>query len=173
MFELVLPKMSLTNLVNGETLPAQYNPEQLEEEIGANYAKLAVLGLSHQVKQFAHTDDLTFAFTLHWRATRGPAGMQELLRARRFMHAACAPVGVAGSIRKAGPPRILFVWPGLISLTSVVTKARVVLDSFNKTLLPGHLSMAVTLEEVRDVNITSEEVFAVGTERSGIRPEGT
>lgn len=172
-YEVKPPKMTLTNLVSQVTLEAQYNPETFEEEIGANYSKLAVQGLSHQVKQFGYTEDNAFQISLDFEAlSRGPKGMENLAFARRFLLSAHYPRGNAGAIRTAGAPRILFVWPGLISLTCVLLKTKFSYSQFNRLAGLVRMRATINIEEIRDVLITSEEVFLQGSMRSTAQKGG-
>lgn len=159
-------RMSLVNLVSGEQLDAQFNPEELQETIGAVYAKQVVPGLSHQVKQFVHTEDLSIAFTLFWSGHVGVERHALNQRARAFLHAACHPRTTnAGSIGRGGAPRLLFVWPELFSLTCVLTKASFAHRQFNARGASVNFSCAVTLEELRDAFLASEDVIELGTRR--------
>ncbi len=159
-------RMSIVNLATGEQLDAQFNPEEIQESIGAVYAKQAVPGLSHQVKQFVHTEDLTVSFTLLWSGFDGPARHALNMDARRFLHAACYPRRTAGSLAYGGAPRLLFVWPELYALTCVLTKATFSHKQFRLKGAPVRFSCAVTLEEIRDALVSMEDVLEVGTERS-------
>jgi len=69
-----------------------------------------------------------------------------------------------------GPPRALFVWPGVISLTCVLTALSFKYDRFNLEGTPVQFTAKVTLEETRDVRLLSEEVLADGSQRSGTGP---
>ena len=155
------PRVSLTNMVSGETLIAQYNPNQLVEKFGASYERLTVHGLSHKVKQFSNTDDATLNFGIEWDAIElGSDGNQVLLNVRRWFKASVHPRAGAGAIKTAGGPRILFIWPALMSLTCVITSAEVTYASFSvSTGGPTRLSVACTLEEIRDALVTMEDVL--------------
>jgi hypothetical protein len=163
----VPPKMTITNLTLDETVTAQYNPASFEEEIASVWTKQKVPGLSHQVKQFEHTDDLTITLTLEFDATNGGRkGWEMIMHARRILQASVYPIAGAGNVRTGGAPRLLFVWPSLIALTCVLTRLRFSYERFN---VYGELVMysaALTLEEIRDVLITSYEVSLLGSERS-------
>ena len=157
-------KMYLANLSSGEQLTAQHNPESLRERLGAVYTRHGVVGLSHRRKQFYYTDDLTIPIELFFLA-RNQATFDGLEEARRFIHALHYPVesfGVAAS-----PPRVLFVWPGIYSLTCVVTEGTEIgMPTFNHDLGATQMLVRMTLEEVRDVQLLSGQVALRGTQRS-------
>ena len=47
--------------------------------------------------------------------------LETIHRARRFLQSLCYPRRGAEDVVGGGPPRALFVWPGVISLTCVLT----------------------------------------------------
>lgn len=161
--------MTIVNLNTQEELKAQFNPEEVQENIGATYAKQAVPGLSHTVKQFVHTNDTAIAFTLMWSSHGGPAAHAYANYARRFLQAAHFPRRVAGSIARGGPPRLLFVWPQMYSLTSVMMTCQFNYKAFNFKGAPIIFSAQVALEEIRDGFLSSEDVMEAGA----FRPAGT
>lgn len=161
--------MLLVNLANNQTLQPQFNPTEFEEKLGATWAKLAVPGLSHQVKQFSNTIDVTYDFELFYRVSDGgPDELKRVLQARLFLYAACHPRASATTINGAGPPRLLFVWPELISLSCVITALSFKYTMFNRNGNPIAYTAKVTLEEIRDVMITMEEVLAEGTQNRSV-----
>lgn len=160
------PRMSITNVVTTDTLEAQYNPETLEETFGANYAKLTVPGLSHQVKHFVHTDDVPYSFELFEHALESghtnADAVSRMKEARRFLRALTHPWRAEG-IKRGGAPRALFIWPNLISLTCVLTKCTIKHATFNSLNEPVLWRANVTLEEIRDEFVSMEDILENGT----------
>lgn len=162
------PSMQLVNLVTTKVMEAQFNPEEFTEQLGAVYAKLTVPGLSHQVKQFIHTEDVAIEFELYYHSNTSGSQVEQqkrILAARTFLYAAVHPWS-SSTIKKGGPPRVLFVWPNFISLTCVITKLRFRYTRFNLQGAPVAYRAAVGIEEIRDVHVTMEEILANGTQRS-------
>ena len=85
---------------------------------------------------------------------------------RRFLLSLCYPSGAAGSIVDGGPPRVLFVWPELFSMTVVVSGLKIRHTRFARTGGTTRYFATLTVEEIRDVRITSEDVRRQGTRRS-------
>lgn len=167
-------RMSLTNLVTGETMGAQYNPEELSETIGAAYSGQVVPGLSHTAKQFSNTEDLAVNFTLYFTSFDGVETHRQNMWARNFLHACCHPrTQNVGGLGKAGPPRVLFLWPELYAITCVIRKVAFSFKQFRLRGAPVRFTAAVSLEEIRDALIGMEDVLEVGTERSAGRVDGT
>lgn len=161
-------RMSIANLATADDVEMQYNPEEIEETIGAVYAKQVVPGLSHQILQFSHTENLAISFELSFDALTSPGGYDadDALNARRFIHALCLPRAGAATVRDGAPPRALLVWPHLYTLTTVLTKARFKFTRFFQSGKPSAFKVAMTIEEIRDFRITGEEVMADGTLRA-------
>ena len=164
-------KMYMTNLVDGSNIVAQFNPTEFSEAISVNYARQAIPGLSHQPLQYIHTSNETFNLTLFFNANdeveprqNTIAQIEKNLTSRAFLLAACYPrrgnLGVVG-----GPPRLLFVWPTFIALTCVITGLGFRYTRFNANGTPLEFTVTVALEEIRDVRLLSEDVFALGTQR--------
>ena len=157
-------RVFLSSIANNDFIEAQYNPEELEELVGTTYAKLVVPGLSHSVKQFVNTDDYQANFTLRFASTSVEDHERNLV-ARRLLMAWCYPRADQNALGRAGPPRVLFVWPTLVSLTCVITKVRFKHTRFNLSMTPTLMEVAVQLEEIRDTLLLSDAVADKGTER--------
>jgi len=158
--------MSVANVATGESIEAQFNPSEFEESLEVNWARLAVPGLSHQPLQFVNTGNVKFTVELAFAAT-DINDLAELLRARRFLQSLCYPRRGASDVAGGGPPRALFIWPTLVSLTCVVTSLSFKYSRFNLASSPVQFTAKLALEEIRDVRITSDEVLVTGTQRSG------
>lgn len=154
--------MQLFNTANDTYLVAQFNPAGFEETIGVNYSRQQVLGLSQQVKQFAHTEDTKFTFALFHRATDGGrAEMERILFARTFLRASCHP-RQANTLRTGGAPRLLFIWPNFVVFECVLTALKFRYSQFNFRGEPTAYTADVTLEEIRDVMVTMQDVLDGG-----------
>lgn len=161
-------RATLVNMALDQTLEAQFNPTELQETIGVNYARLVVPGLSHQVMQYVHTENVTYDFELFYDATDlGIQGVEAIIDARNFLYAACHPKALPGRIVGGGAPQILFVWPNMVSLMCVMTKLQFRYTRFNKVLEPTAYTANVTLEEVRASLVSMEDVARFGTQRGG------
>lgn len=162
-------RMHLANLLTQEELEAQFNPTELKEHIAVNYARLGILGMSHQPLQYQYTGNHEFNFEMFFRVydDRGNR-IDDMDNARRFLLSLTVPPRGAQSIAGGAPPRVLFVWPNLASLTSVITDLSINHTLFNIDGRSLHNSASVKLEEIRDVRIFSEDIRLRGTlQRSG------
>lgn len=160
------PSMTLVNLVTTASREVQYNPEQLEEAVGANYSKIAVVGLSHQRKHFIHTEENVYTFDL-WNSCldsgqNGPDAIQGIREDRRFLMALVHPWRADG-IDRGGPPRVLFIWPQLVSMQCRVTKLNFKYTVFNTNGAPVAWTCKVTLEADHETFVSMEDILNEGT----------
>lgn len=160
-------RMSLVNTLTGDELEAQFNPTELEEFVGVNWNRLPILGLSHMPKQYQQTQNYKPSFELAFRAfdDRGNR-LDDCMRARRFLMSLCYPARGGADVVSGSPPRVLFVWPTLISLTCTIDSLTFRHTLFNIQGTPIHSSAKVELDEIRDARICMEDVYAQGTIRS-------
>jgi|SRR5579884_457019 len=165
-------RMSIANVSTGDSIDAQFNPTEFEEALEVNWARQTVPGLSHQPLQFIHTGNAKFTLELNFEAQDPTTNLDEIHRSRRFLQSLCYPRRGADDVIGGGPPRALFVWPNVVSLTCVVTALSFRYGRFNLDGTPVQFTAKVTLEEIRDVRLLSEDVLQDGTQRSGTATEG-
>jgi hypothetical protein len=161
-------KMYLVNLHTGIERAVQFNPTEFTRNLEVEYARQTVPGLSHKVMQYVSTNNTTFEMELFFDADNRQQ-ILENLATRRFIESMCYPRGV-DSIINGGPPRVLFVWPTFISLTTLITAMSETYTKFASDGTPLGFTIAITLEEVRNVRLLSEDVLSQGLQRSGLAP---
>lgn len=160
------PRLVLVNMVTGESREAQFNPSEFSEAVGAVYAKQTVPGLSHQRKHFINTEDVAIGFDLFFTAVHGvPAELESIKEDRKFLYSMVHPWRGAQGIDRGGAPRTLFIWPGFIALSCVITKLAFKYTQFNKLAHPVAWTATVALEEARDEFVGMEEIRELGTLR--------
>lgn len=163
------PKMSLTNVVDPrDTIFPQFNPEQIRETLKSQWERITIPGLSHQRLNYISSDNHGFRFKLQYDGT-GRDEDTRLLHEdhRRWIQAHFHPRGGADSILGGSAPRLLFIWPNLISMTAIIDSADFTLKRFTSELKLIAWEVSLTLAEIRDVRLTFEEVRAQGTQRRG------
>ena len=163
-------RMSIANMTTGDSIEAQFNPTEFEETLEVNWARLTVPGLSHQPLQFINTGNAKFSLELYFDATGLESDSFAL--PRRFLQSLCYPKRGAQDVIGGGPPRALFIWPEIISLSCVLTGLSFKHKRFNVDGAPSQYTAKLSLEEIRDVRLLSEDVLANGTARSGAGREG-
>lgn len=165
-------RMYFQDLRTLEILTAQYNPTELEEALGVEWARLSPPGFSHKHLQYVGTENLTYTFDLIFDAAVEGTSLTDILRARRFLMSLCYARRGAQNVREGQAPRFLFVWPTLVSLTAVISGALTFKhETFNVRGTPTRFSVKMKLEEIRDVRLYSEDVRDEGTERIAKLPK--
>lgn len=159
-----MPRMYLQDLKTLEILEAQFNPAKLEEVLGVDWVKLTVPGLSHQRHQYNFTRNHAVSFELIFDALAA-GNVIDMREARKFLLSVCYSKKGAQNVRDGEATRVLFVWPKLFSLTCVVTNLKISHTSFNLEGDPTYSTAALSLEEIRDARLYSEDVRNDGTQR--------
>src|SRR5512138_272771 len=165
-------RMSIANVASGESVEAQFNPSEFEEALEVNWTRQTVPGLSYQPLQFVNTGNVKFTLELNFEVQDPSTYLDSIHQGRRFLQSLCYPRRGAEDVVGGGPPRALFVWPNVISLTCVVTALSFKYGRFNLEGTPVQFTAKLTLEEIRDVRLLSEDVLADGSQRSGAAPGG-
>jgi len=118
-------RCSLVNVTSGESFDCLFNPPQLEERIEVRWSRLSPLGLGHQVLQYESTGSRTFG-GVEFYVDRFFASAVEtdpdVLAFATFMRALTQPPVSADTIGAAAPPRVLVVWPNVVTIETVVTE---------------------------------------------------
>ncbi len=161
-------RMSIANVSSGDSIEAQFNPTEFEEALEVNWARQTVPGLSHQPLQYVNTGNTKFTLELNFEAQDPATSLDQIHLARRFLQSLCYLRRGAEDVIGGGPPRALFVWPNVVSLTCVITALSFKYGRFNIEGTPIQFTAKVALEEIRDVRLLSEDVLADGTQRSGV-----
>lgn len=160
------PRVSLTNLDTGETVDMPMMPETLEENVAVNWAEQVILGMSHEVLQYSHTSSHTFDnLEFPFRAIT-PADLRSITDGRKFLLSLTKARADAQGMRQGSPPRILFFWPQLVSMTCVLANIRITHEKFNKEGASVRFRAKLTIKEIRDVRLTQEDERQQGTQRS-------
>lgn len=165
-------RMSIANVSSGDSIEAQFNPTEFEEALEVNWARQTIPGLSHQPLQYVNTGNKKFTLELNFEALDPTTDLAQIHRDRRFLESLCYARRGAGDVLSGGPPRALFVWPNVVSLTCVITSLSFKHSRFNLDGTPVQFTAKLGLEEIRDMRLFSEDVLANGTQRSGVGQGG-
>jgi contractile injection system tube protein len=180
-------RMSFTNLENGRSLEAQFNPEKLKEKLSVDWAELEVQGMSHRPHQYSGTANHTFTFTLQFNCVDNGGGdmvtsgdvaaatpasgttqnrQAAILKARQYLLSmAYGPRG-RQDIVGSSPSRFLFVWPNMVALTCVLHEIEIEHLQFDLVGRSMRFDADLTIKEIRDVRLYGEDVFSDGTFRN-------
>lgn len=159
----------LCNLATGEAKTLLVNPTELAEQVRVNYNRVQIPGLSHLRLQYVGTGNVSIPieFYLDRFVAREASGDEDpdILDFRNFLQALTVPVSGATGVAGGGPPRALFFWPGVLSMTCVVTNLEFryqTFDVFGDVLI---YRARTTLEEARLVRMTSSQLRSRGSQR--------
>lgn len=114
------PRVTLANVSTGERLECLFNPTHLSERVQVSWNRLAVVGLGRQVLQYQSTGNRLLPgvefYVDKFFASEQP-GDADILAFRDFLRALTVPAAA-----ELAPPRVLVVWPGVVTLEGVVTE---------------------------------------------------
>jgi hypothetical protein len=143
----------LVDVVTHESLSFQYNPDEIADEKGADFASIKVPGVSHPRYQYVAGDARRITFKLTF--FKGPVKekvtwLQSLLYPQHDK-----------TMLKNAPHKLLFFFGDLYTgVTCIVIQVRVrYFHMFDQTnLLPQHAEVDITLEEIVDKSVSYREV---------------
>lgn len=158
-------RMHLVDLRTGEDREVFFNPDQLQEQLSVNWARLTVPGLSHQVLHYVNTNNHSLDIDLYL-AAHSLLERQLMDDWRRFLLSLCYSSGGAGGVADGGPPRVLLVWPQMFSMVVVLGSLKIRHTRFAQSGASTRYFATISVEEIRDMRLTSEDVRAQGTRRS-------
>ncbi|NOJ79801.1 CIS tube protein [Myxococcus xanthus] len=155
------PRCILVNVLTGEAMECLFNPTQLVEKVQVNWNRLAVPGLSHQVLQFQGTSNRQLAgveFYLDAFFATQQADTSNVMAFRAFLRALTVPPAGTEGVLATAPPRVLVLWPGVITVECVVASVEF---QYRQLAVDGRVlvyTATVTFEEVLDTRVTSEQL---------------
>ncbi|WP_426747435.1 peptidoglycan-binding protein [Myxococcus faecalis] len=155
------PRCLLVNVLTGEAMECLFNPTQLTEKLQVNWNRLAVPGLSHQVLQFQGTSNrqlagVEFYLDAFFATQQGDAS--NIMAFRAFLRALTVPPAGTEGVLATAPPRVLVLWPGLLTVECVVASVEF---QYRQLAVDGRVlvyTATVTFEEVLDTRVTSEQL---------------
>lgn len=167
------PRCSIVNVVTSERFDFQFNPTSLEEARQVAYSRAETSGLSHQRMFYKNTGNREIPVEIFMsqiaQDSDGLRGQASFEGKKRFLESLIYPVGDLGSPSFQGPPRILFVWPCVISIVGRVTNLKFMHRSFSpRTGATTMLVANMTIEEDRDTMLRMETVRRGGSSSATI-----
>jgi len=160
-----LERMTITSLSDPRSvMEPQFNPSQFTEQLKVNYARNEIPGLSHHQMQYISTTNSKLSLDLFFDADTMEQAARNMI-ARKFLLASCYPRRPVGDLLIGGPPRLLFMWPGFISLTCGIMSLGFTYQRFAPSGIPVEFMASVVIEEIRDMRLIQDDVLANGTIR--------
>lgn len=155
------PRCVLVNVTSGESMECLFNPTQLSEKLQVNWNRLAVPGLSHQVLQFQSTANRQLSgveFYLDRFFAAGQPGDIDILDFRAFLRSLTAPPESTEGVAATAPPRVLFIWPDVVTVECVVGSVEFQYKQLGTDGAVLVYTASVNFEEILDTRVTSEEL---------------
>ncbi|ACY13291.1 hypothetical protein [Haliangium ochraceum] len=159
------PRCVLVNVTSGASIECLFNPTQLSEKVHVHWNRLVVPGLSHHVLQFQSTGNRQFA-SVEFYADRVFAREQpdapDILEFRAFLRALTVPPAGTGGVVDTAPPRVLVLWPGVVTVEAVVTSVQF---QYRQLALDGGVlvyAASVSFEEILDARVTMNTLPEAG-----------
>lgn len=146
-------RFCVVNLDTQEEVEAQRNPPSFEDEIGAEYQRLATPGQSHQRHHFVHTNNYTVNIDLRFRAYSEEEYV-EMNRARHLLFSWAYPIDHS----PGGAPKLLATWPNAFSIECKLISCRFRNERFMPTGAIVDWTASLVFEETRDRRLTSRQV---------------
>lgn len=163
-------RVTITHVASGEFMTCQFNPDEVEEKLKANYTAIEIAGMPHKELQYVSTDNLQISCELGFDglSTEGAgrfdvSGAVGIEDARRFLHGFFYPVIGAESIAGGAPSNLLFSWPGLYATECKFTDLKITMKRFAWTMAPTLFSASIKLEVVSVIRRSRDDVMNYGT----------
>jgi len=153
------PRCFLVNVITAESMDCLFNPTQLAEKVQVNWNRLQVPGLSHQVLQFQGTGNRQLSsveFYLDKVFAAEQPGDTDVMEFRRFLRSLTVPPEGTEGVPATAPPRVLFIWPGVLSVETVLTDVEFQYRQFGADGAVLVYAATCSFEEILDARVTSE-----------------
>lgn len=159
-------RMTLVNMRTQDERVVQFNPSELEEKLNVKWTRASVPGLSYEPLQYQGTGNHRVTLELYCEA-HDEDEKTAIRNFRNFILSLCYPSVSAADVIGGAPPRVLFVWPGMFTFAAIIEGE----VTFRHVRFSGELESTrytaiISLEEIRDVRLSSEEVLQQGTLRT-------
>lgn len=137
----------------------QINPNQVKVNGQANWPRIAVPGLSHEVLQYSHTNSRELSFQLQWSALESvrrnrltklrddpnrPGTTRIVNQYRHFLASFLQPLE-----RGFAPSRARLVWPDFMHILGVITKINFNFTKFASSGSPMAFNANIDIVEIR------------------------
>ena len=137
-----------------------FNPTEFEHAIQTNWQRFTIPGLGYQPRHYINTTNATLPMELFYRAITA-ADLVQMQETMNFIRALCYPVQ-SQSIASGGPPRVLVVWPRVVSMICTIKALGERFIKFNNLGDCVVAKVRVEFEEMRSTRISFSDVARHG-----------
>ena len=150
------PRCQLVNLSTLEVIQCQFNPETLRRVFEVTFARLSVPGMDREILQYVGTANQKLP-DVKFEMDKVADPAYDVSRFEGFLRALTLPTADAEGVRTGGPPRCLFVWPGVLSIETNVLNYSTDYVLFFVTGVPRKVTASVQFEEFRTYRLSSSD----------------
>ena len=132
-----------------------YNPTEIGDEKGSNYAQLNPIGRSHPVYHFMNGEAREITFTIELNDRYLKYGSLELYidRIRKFQY----PTVIGGNVKK-GPPVVKFVL-GQLFFDAIIINTGVIRKQWTRFGFLQRAEIDLTLNQITNRNVNATDVL--------------
>lgn len=155
------------------------NPDRIDFDMEAEWARIAVPGLSHEVLQYSHTRSNEISFELQWDKIEAGRRMkgEHLVRAvegapdawtrkirkssidygmyyKEFLYSLLQPVE-----RGRSPSRVTLIWPGVLHTRGVITSINFTFTKFGQPGGVMSFGARINMIELRRVFVSRQGII--------------
>jgi hypothetical protein len=166
-----LRRLYIINTETGDTLEAQFNPDELVETFEAKWNNVTIPGLSHELLQFSNSASDKISFKLFFTGMR-PAGhkteiqgvsevMDAIQYARRLLKAWTTPTPNAYNVLGSAPPTLVLIWPQTLSFKCIISKVEFKISNWDKSEFergPSRAEASIEITQINDAHFTSANI---------------
>lgn len=150
-----LEKATLTNAVTGIRVTVQFNPEEYTVERSANFAQLAVPGLSAPIVQFVSGGAQTIELDLLVDTTEASPAGGPGADVRRLVREITGFMDIDPELH--APPPVVFAW-GEFTFLCVLQKVSQSFVLFRADGTPLRARLKVSLSEYKNADLEAKEI---------------
>lgn len=175
MIDQELGRASIVNLVTAEVFQPAFNPQQLAIQVQANYNRAAAIGASGQRMHFGSTNNFTINIELYMdhqallmENTNESQVAAQMTDVQKFLLSLVFPVGKQNDPIRRAPPKVLFLWPGIIEMPVRVISEAFTFQRLKPNLHPWIYRVPIQMEsDLKGERITSEVMRLRGFQLAG------
>jgi hypothetical protein len=154
-------RVHLVNVTTTEDMTVLFNPASLGLKGDVKYGRHSPPGLDHEVLQYTGTGNRQLTgveFYLDRFFAEAQPSSPDIRDFERFIWSLTVPPAGTGGVADTRPPRVLFVWPNLMTLECVVISVEFRWTVFAIDGSPLVYTAVCTFEEILDARRTSEQL---------------
>jgi hypothetical protein len=165
-------RLYIINTETGDTLEAQFNPDELVETFESKWNNVTIPGLSHELLQFSNSASDKISFKLFFTGMRPPGKlsyiqgetevMDAIQYARRLLKSWTTPTPNAYNVLGSAPPTLSLIWPQTLSFKCIISKVEFKISNWDKSEFergPSRAEASIEITQINDAHFTSDNII--------------